>query len=113
MGYAKVRAKDDLDRVQEALAVAEQARCKVEVEIARFEVKQMSLLLELGVAKDEVSSLHSQVGKDKEAKEEDYQKALELIFAFDFGCCVFKHNICRDCQRFSASARVAQLNIVD
>ena len=26
-----------------------------------------------------MSSLHSQAGKDKEAMEEDYQKALELI----------------------------------
>ena len=55
-----------------------------------------SLLLELGAAKDEASSLHSQVGKDKEAMEEDYQKALELIFAYGYGCCVFKHNICGD-----------------
>ena len=28
--------------------------------------------------------------------EEDYQKALELIFAYGCGCCVFKHNICGD-----------------
>ena len=41
-----------------------------------------------------MSSLHSQVGKDEEAMEEDYQKALELIFAYGYRCCVFKHNIC-------------------
>ena len=28
--------------------------------------------------------------------EEDYQKALELIFAYDYECCMFKHNICGD-----------------
>ena len=28
--------------------------------------------------------------------EEEYQKALELIFAYGYGCCVFKHNICGD-----------------
>ena len=28
--------------------------------------------------------------------EKDYQKALEVIFAYDYGCCIFKHNICRD-----------------
>ena len=43
-----------------------------------------------------MSSLHSQAGKDKEAMEEDYQKALELIFAYGYECCVFKHNICGD-----------------
>ena len=34
--------------------------------------------------------------KDKEAIEEDYQKALELFFAYGYGCCVFKCNICGD-----------------
>ena len=52
--------------------------------------------MEIGAAKDEVSSLHSQVGKDKEAMEEDYQKALEVIFAYGYRYCVFKHNIYGD-----------------
>ena len=26
--------------------------------------------------------------------EEDYQKDLEVIFAYGYGCCMFKHNIC-------------------
>ena len=34
------------------------------------------------------------MSKDEEAIEEDYQKALELIFAYGDGCCLFKHNIC-------------------
>ena len=28
--------------------------------------------------------------------EEDYQKALEVIFTYGYGCCAFKHNICGD-----------------
>ena len=55
-----------------ALVVTEEAKRKVEVETTRLEVKWTSLLLEIGAAKDEVFSLHSQVGKDKEAMEEDY-----------------------------------------
>ena len=43
-----------------------------------------------------MSSLQSQAGKDKAAIEENYQKALELIFAYGYGCCMFKHNICGD-----------------
>ena len=38
-----------------------------------------------------MSSLHSQAGKDKEAME-----ALELIFAYSYGCCAFKHVIYGD-----------------
>ena len=44
-----------------------------------------------------MSSLQSQASKDKEAMEEEYQKALEVIFAYGYGCCIFKHNICGDC----------------
>ena len=76
----KVRAEYGLARVQDALGIAEEARRKVEAEVASLEVERTSLLLEVGATKDEVSSLQSQAGKDKGAIEKDYQKALELIF---------------------------------
>ena len=88
--------KNDLARAWGALAATEEAKRKAEVEIARLEVERTFLLLEIGAAKDEVCSLQSQVGKDKEAIEKDYQKALEVIFAYAYGCCVFKHNIYGD-----------------
>ena len=53
-------------------------------------------MLEIRAEKDEVSYLQSQADKDKESMEEDYEKALELIFAYVYGCCAFKHNICGD-----------------
>ena len=55
-----------------ALVVTEEAKRKVEVETTRLEDEWTSLLLEIGAAKDEAFSLHSQVGKDKKAMEEDY-----------------------------------------
>ena len=67
--------------VQDTLTVAKEARLKAEAEVACLEVERTSLLLEVGVTKDEVSSLQSQAGKDKATMEEDHQKALELIFA--------------------------------
>ena len=88
--------EDKLARVQDALVVVKEARWKAEVEAACLKFEQTSLLLEIETAKDEVSSLHSQASKDKEAMEEDYQKALELIFAYGYGCCMLKHNICGD-----------------
>ena len=95
-GDAKAWAEDDLAKAQSALAVAEEAKRKAKAESARLEVERTSLLLEIGAAKDEVCSLQSQACKDKEAMEEDYQKALEVIFTYGYGCCVFKHNICGD-----------------
>ena len=84
-GDVKARAENDLTRVLDALIVAEEDGLRLEAEVSRLEVEQTSLLLELEASKDEVSSLHSQVGKEKEAMEEDYQKALELIFAYGYG----------------------------
>ena len=94
----KALAEDKQARVRDALPVAEEAKrkAKAEAEVARLKVERTSLLLEIGATKDEVSFLHSQAGKENEAMEEDYQKALELIFAYGYGCCVFKHKIYRD-----------------
>ena len=82
--------------MKEEKEATEEARHKAEAEVAHLEVERTSLLLEIGAAKDEISSLHSQAGKDKEPMEEDYQKALEVIFSYGSECCYFKHNIYGD-----------------
>ena len=92
----KARAEDKLAKVQGALAVTEEVRRKVEAEVTFLEVERTSILLEVGVTKDELSSFQSQAGKDKAAMEEDYQKVLEPIFAYGYGSYMFKHNICGD-----------------
>ena len=96
VGDAKARIEDDLARVLDALAAVEEGGHRSEAKIARLTVEQTSLLLKLKASKDEVSSLHSQEGKDKEAMKEGYQKALEMIFSYGYGCCTFKHSICGD-----------------
>ena len=45
---------------------------KAEAKTVRLEVERTSLMLEIGATKDEVSSLHSQASKDKEAMGENY-----------------------------------------
>ena len=72
-GNAKAKAEGDLARVkdvqaaaEEAKTVLEEARHKADAEATCLEVDRTSLMLELGTAKDEVSSLQSQVSKDKE-----------------------------------------------
>ena len=72
VGDAKARAEDDMTRARDALAVEEEDRCRLEAEVVYLAVERTSLLLELEASKDEVSSHHSQAGKDKEAMEEDY-----------------------------------------
>ena len=80
----KARVEDDPTRVLDALVATKEDGRRLEAEVAHLAVERMSLLLELEASKDEASSLHSQVGKVKEAMEEDYQKALELIFAYGY-----------------------------
>ena len=76
--------------------IAKEPKHKVEAEVASLEVEQTSLLLEVRATKDEVSYFQSQSGKDKAPIKEDYHEALEMIFAYGYGCCMFKHNICGD-----------------
>ena len=71
-GEAKERAEDDLARMQDALAAAEEDGRGLEAEVARLTIEWTSLLLKVQTSKDEVSSLHSQAGKDKEIMVEDY-----------------------------------------
>ena len=54
----------------------------------------MSLLLELGTSKDEVSALQAQAFKEKKALEEAYKEGFDVIFNHGYGYCAFAHNIC-------------------
>ena len=90
---AKARAEEELARVRVAIEAVEEVRRMVEVEVARPEVERTSLMLDIGAAKDEVSSFQSQTGKENEAMGEDYQKA---FFAYGYGCCAFKQKIYGD-----------------
>ena len=71
---------------------AEMVRFKPE--FARVKPERTSLLLELKASKRELSSLHARANKDKEDMAKDYQGSLDLIFAYGYGCCAFKNNIC-------------------
>ena len=63
MGDAKARTEAELAKVQDSLAATEEAKrkakveAKVEAEASHVEVERTSLLLEIGVTKEEVASL--------------------------------------------------------
>ena len=56
-GSAKAKVESELAKVQNALAVAKEARRKAEDKASRLAVDRVSLLLELETSKDEVSAL--------------------------------------------------------
>ena len=68
----------------------------LEAKLARVEAKRATPLLEFEASKGEVSSLHARANKGREDMVKDYQGSLELIFAYGYGCCLFKNNICVD-----------------
>ena len=50
--------------------------------------------MELGANKDELSTFHAEVAKEKKALEAEYDAGFEAIFNYGYGCCAFAHNIC-------------------
>ena len=74
--------------------VSKEARRKAEDEASRLAIKRVSLLLELGTSKDEVSALQAQALKEKKALNEAHEEGFDVIFNYGYGCCAFAHNIC-------------------
>ena len=89
-GDAKARVEDDLNKDLNGLAVAEEGGRRSEAKISRLEAERLFLFLEFEVSKGEMSSLHVGASKEKE----DYQKAMEVIFVYGYGCYAFKYSIC-------------------
>ena len=81
-------------RVQNALAVAEEARQKADDEVSHLMDERISLLLELGTCKDEIYAIRAEALKDNKALSEAYEEGFNVIFNHGYGCCAFEHNIC-------------------
>ena len=94
VGNARAKVESELAGVQNALVVAEEAKLRVEDEVSCLADEQISLLLELGTCKDEVSAIWAKALKEKKALEEAYEEGFDLIFNYGYGCCAFAHNIC-------------------
>ena len=86
--------ESELARVQNALAVAEEARRKAEDEASHLADERLSLLLELGTCKDEMFAIRAEALKEKRAMEKAYEDGFDVIFNYGYGCCAFAHNIC-------------------
>ena len=93
-GNARAKVESKLARVQNALAVVEEARLKAEDEVSRLANERFSLLLELGTCTDEVPAIQVEALKEKKALEEPYEDGFDVIFNYGYGCCAFSHNIC-------------------
>ena len=76
------------------MAALEEARWKAEDEANHLANEQVSLLLEPGASKDELSAYRAEASKEKKAMEEAFDVGFDVIFNYGYGCCAFAHNIC-------------------
>ena len=75
------------------MAASGEAWWKPEEEASCLTDEQVSLLLELGARKDEMSAFRAEVFKEKKASEEAFEAGFDVIFNYGYGCCAFVHNI--------------------
>ena len=76
------------------MAASEEARRKAEDEASRLADERVSVLLELGASKDELSAFRVEASKEKKAMEKAFDADFDVIFNYGYGFCAFTHNIC-------------------
>ena len=86
--------ESELVGAQQALPASGEALQKAGEETNRLMDERVSLLLELGASKDELSAFQVEASKKKKAMEEEFHVGFEVIFNYGYGCCAFAHNIC-------------------
>ena len=67
---ARARVEFELARVQNALAAVKEARWKADDEFSRMTNERVSLLLELGTCKDEISAIREKALRENKAMRE-------------------------------------------
>ena len=89
-----LKTESELDSVQQTLDAAGEAYLKAKEENCRLTDEQLSLIMELGASKDELSAFQAMVTMEKKAMEEEFDASGIVIFNYGYGCCAFAHNIC-------------------
>ena len=90
---ARHKGESELTGVQHALATSEKAQRKAEDEVSRLADERVSLLLELGANKDELSAFRAEASKEKMALDEAFDAGFDVIFNYGYGFCAFAYNI--------------------
>ena len=76
------------------MAVAGEACKKAEEENSCLADERLALVMELGTMKDEFAAFREKAVADRETMEAEFDSNGDALFNYDYGCCVFTHNIC-------------------
>ena len=89
-----LKAESELDSVQQALTAAGEAYKKANEENFRLTDERLSLIMELGASKDELSAFQAKMTKERKEMEKEFDASSDVIFNYSYVCCAFAHNIC-------------------
>ena len=89
------RAESEHGAAREALAATGEACKKAEEENDRLADEKLALVIKLGAVKDEFVAFWEKAVADRETMEAEFDSSGDALFNYDYGCCVFTHNICR------------------
>ena len=87
------KAEFDHGTAQEALAVMGEACKKEEEENNHLAKEKLALVIELGVVKDEFSAFQGKAAADREIMEAAFDSSSDTLFNYGYGCCAFAHDI--------------------
>ena len=91
---ARWRAELERGAAQEAPAAVGEACKKAEEENNHLADEKLALVLKLGALKDDFAAFREKAATDREAIEAEFNSSGDTLFNYGYSCCAFTHNIC-------------------
>ena len=90
---ARRKAEFDHETAQKALAAIRGACKKEEKENNHLEEEKLALVIELGAVKDDFAAFREKAAANREMMEAAFDSRGDTLFNYGYGCCAFAHNI--------------------
>ena len=90
---ARRKAEFDHGTAQEAFAAMGEACKKTEEENSQLAEEKLALVIELGAVKDEFATFREKAATDREMMEVAFDSSGDTLFNYGYGCCTFAHDI--------------------
>ena len=91
---ARRKAEFDHGTAHEALAAMGEACKKAEEENSHLAEEKLALVIELRAVKDDFVAFREKPAADREMMEAAFDSSGDTLFNYGYGCCAFAHNIC-------------------
>ena len=75
------------------MAAAREACQKVKEETCHLTDERLSLIIELGAGKEELTAFQAKAIAERKAMEEEFDASSDVTFNYGYGYCAFAHSI--------------------